>query len=229
MVEHKNGLFIAAMGIPGCGKSAVFEALGKLYGNCSKVYLEPEESCEVTPWPEAVVNRDVFGYFGSITWFRSMRVPQLFHAVEDSNNGKIVFVDSYFDKLLFKYLECDGIEWFLPQDDVYYDLIYRMAKLDYENLPNADIVICFNISQDVWNTFLKRRNRNMDNELKFRNQCFSLQEPIINACKQYEFEYKKKVIFIEQEESSPVTMAKRIKEILEAKCEGVCKSFDFEG
>ena len=208
---NNKGLLICAMGIPGCGKSSVVRALADLYGEKATSYYEPEENDSKYPWPPAVHKRSEYGYFGSITWFRAMRVPGLIDAELDKQNGKIAFVDSYFDKLIYKYIGAEGLEWFLPKNDEYYDIVNKMAKRDYEKLPNADIVLCFTVTKDIWRKFLSARSRAMDKEETFEKECFSLQQPMIDACKSYKEDYKKFVIYIEQENTSPFLVAEKLK------------------
>ena len=72
-------LMICAAGIPGAGKSSVFQELKYLL-QASVSFSEPEEDDSLTPWPKAVSDREKYGYFGAISWFRSMRVPILYDA-----------------------------------------------------------------------------------------------------------------------------------------------------
>jgi len=39
-----------------------------------------------------------------LMWFRSIRVPMLLEAQKLSENDKIVLIDTYYDKLLYYYL-----------------------------------------------------------------------------------------------------------------------------
>lgn len=204
-----NGIMITAMGIPGSGKSSILRCLANM--NNAKLYCEPEE----TQWPEAVSNRSIYGYFSSITWFRSMRVPQLYKARSDADGGRISFVDSYYDKLLYNYIGKSGLDWFLPRNDQYFDLVFKMAELDYSTLPNADVIIFFNISPITWSSLLNIRNRNMDNEELFKSQCFSSQEPMLKATEKYAKDFNKQFIVIEQEFGTPENIAQKTQKELE--------------
>jgi len=210
-----SGKMIAAMGIPGCGKSSVVRNLAVLYGDIVTAYYEPEENDACNPWPEAVHKRNYFGYFGSITWFRSMRIPGLFKAKNDAENGKIAFVDSYFDKLLVNYIGSDSLEWFLPKKDAYYSVVKQMAELDYKKLPNADIVLFFDINEDVWKTFLGKRNRKQDNEEEYLAQCFKLRRPMLEACEKYAKDFDKRLIIFKQSNDGPEHAAHKLQSILE--------------
>lgn len=210
-----KGKLICAMGIPACGKSSVIRELATISGIETAAYFEPEENDSKFPWPKAVSMRQKYGYFGSITWFRSMRVPMLFDASEAASAGKLALVDSYYDKLLYNYIGKDGLDWFLPRDDSYYSIVEAMAKKDYESLPEADLIICFTISESLWRQFLSHRGRNMDKELDFMRICFSLQEHMINACRKYANDYGKPVLFFKQINSSPLDVAQKLKDLIE--------------
>src|ERR1700733_10991776 len=80
--EYMTGVFIAGMGLPGSGKSAVFSALADLLirdGIKTTLYREPEEA----EWPPAVTERRRCGAITALTWFRAQRVPFCYKAVAD--------------------------------------------------------------------------------------------------------------------------------------------------
>lgn len=214
-----SGKFVAAMGIPSCGKSSIIRELAKHFGEKAVSFFEPEENDTCHPWPLAVSQRQEYGYLGSITWFRSMRVPQLFQAQAEARNGKMAFVDSYYDKLFYHYIGKEGLDWFLPDDDPYFDEIKAIAHKDYQYLPNADIVLFVKLNRENWTHFLQNRNRNMDNESLFQEQCFSLQEPMLDACKQYAEQYQKKLLIVEQTGEDLQSITQRTLKLLEDTCE----------
>ncbi len=214
-----SGKFIAAMGIPSCGKSSIIRELSKHFGKKAASFFEPEEKDKCHPWPLAVSQRQEYGYLGSITWFRAMRVPQLFQAQAEAGKGKIAFVDSYYDKLLYHYIGKEGLDWFLPHEDAYFDEIKAIACKDYRYLPNADIVLFVKLNRENWSQFLQKRNRRMDNEALFQKQCFSLQEPMLAACAQYAEEYQKKLLIVEQTGEDLQSITQRTLKLLEDICE----------
>lgn len=175
-MTETNGKLIEAMGIPCCGKSTIVRLLAKHFNTIS--FHEPEEN----EWAEAVLKREQCGYITSITWFRSIRVPQLYNAHDLAKKGQVVFIDSYYDKLIHYYLGKPGLQWLIPEEDKYYEVFKDFAKVDYYNLPNADIILFFNLTIDVWESFLEKRNRALDNNLNFREQCFALQAYMLEAC-----------------------------------------------
>lgn len=121
MIKSK-GMLIVAVGLPCSGKSSVIRCAAKFCG--SVCFVEPEES----EWPDAVHQRDRFGYATAITWFRSVRVTSLYKADDLRKNGHTVFVDSYYDKLVSKYLGRRGMEWLIPPADPYYPVIQQIAE-----------------------------------------------------------------------------------------------------
>ena len=205
----KNGIMIAAMGIPASGKSTTMEELSKLIPD-SVLYLEAIDEGKEIVWPKAVTMRDKYGYFGSLSWFRSLRVPKLYNAEEMKNSGKIAILDSYYDKLIHLYLGSKGLDWFFPREDPYYKVAKEMSKLDYETLPLADIIVFFWVTEDIWKLFYNSRNRDMDQEELFRKQCMDLQEPMLKACKTYVNEHNKRLIIVYQSGKSAENVAKDI-------------------
>ena len=205
-----TGKFISIMGIPSSGKSSFATALADEYGEAAKTFLEPTEDDAKFPWPKAVYNRNIYGYFGSVTWFRAMRVPLIYDAFSYAKSGGIGIIDTYYDKLLYGYLGKKGLDWFYPANDQYFDVLRRLAEMDYYVLPEADIVIFLKVTYESWVSFYKNRNRNMDQEKEFREQCFALQNNMIMACDKYKKDFCKEVIYIEQDGSPPSQLAKRV-------------------
>ncbi len=74
MNDDTSGALIAFFGLPGAGKSSIAAELSGLVGGT--LLLEPEED----EWADAVLAREVSGYFTAVTWFRSIRVPQIHQA-----------------------------------------------------------------------------------------------------------------------------------------------------
>ncbi len=150
------GKLIVAMGLPGSGKSTIFRSLAGMSGAIS--LHEPEEE----DWSVAVHERETCGRFTAITWFRSMRVPELYRADALRKQGRTVFVDSFYDKLIKDWLGKPGMEWLIDKDDPYYDLVSTLAQRDYEKLPEADCIVFFRVTKEVWNTMLQTRSRLLD-------------------------------------------------------------------
>jgi hypothetical protein len=132
-------MLIAAFGIPGSGKSSVVRCLADILG--AQAFFEPEEM----HWEVAVAKRDVVGRVTAAHWFRSMRVPELFEAKTLSDNGKLVFIDSYYDKLWLSYIGKPGMEWLIDPSDRYFENLRNLAILDRELLPDVDAIILFQV------------------------------------------------------------------------------------
>lgn len=172
-----NGLFIAGLGLPGSGKSSVLGALANRL-DCT-FYAEPEEAA----WPPAVTDRALNGCFSAITWFRTVRVPQLFAADKLRASGQIVVVDSYFDKAMHYCLGKAGMEWLIDSQDPYFAIVKQMMALDVAKLPDADCIVCFIIDKQDWLELLKVRGRHLDSEFAIEST-FATQQHYIEAAKQ---------------------------------------------
>lgn len=170
---------IAFMGLPGAGKSTAAEELSKLLDG-SLLFQEPDDR----QWPPAVQRRHEFGYFGALSWFRSMRVPLLLMADRVRRDGNIAIVDSYYDKLIRGYIEHQDMKWLFPPTDPYYRALLDVADLDSQLLPDADYLVFLSVTPLVWRYFLSTRNRAMDLEAAFR-ESYSTQEPFLDASKEY--------------------------------------------
>lgn len=151
-----SGKLVVGAGLPGSGKTSVLSATATLLG-CDS-FLEPEEKA----WDRAVMQREVYGLIGALHWFRSQRVPNLVDARKIADDGHAVFLDTFYDKLCVHYLGKPGMEWLIPADDKYFDNFLETAKLDYEELPDAEIVIFFDVTRDDWEKMLGKRGRQLD-------------------------------------------------------------------
>ncbi|MFS1519601.1 hypothetical protein V1503_24545 [Bacillus sp. SCS-151] len=200
--------FITGLGISGCGKSSTLKVLGKLIN--FEVLVEPEED----EWPLVAQNRDLYGHFTEIMWFRSIRVPLLYLAESIKEQGKGAIVDSYYNKVLYHYFEKPGMEWFIENTDPYFTSLKEITKLDYYNLPNPDVLINFEIDYEDWVSLLKKRNRNLDNNQGFKKS-YEAQTHILDAGKKVAKEFDIKLITFKQEITTPLRQAHRLKLELE--------------
>ncbi len=96
---ESGGLLIAGVGLPGVGKTTLLRALAQKNG--WHRLAEPEEA----HWPLAARDHTHAGIFTALTWFRAMRVSNLFAADRLRQQGQIVLVDSYYDKLMTYYFD----------------------------------------------------------------------------------------------------------------------------
>lgn len=207
MAETERGLLIAGMGLPGSGKSSTFKELGTLLG--ARVFLEPEEK----DWPSAILRREEFGHFTGISWFRAARVPQLMEAHTLREQGSIALVDSYYDKLLSYYLHTPGMEWVMPPDDPYFPVAKELARLDLENLPDADAVVFFEIDEEAWKSFLTTRGRDADQHHGLQ-ESFQTQEHMRRAAEEYCAERGARLVRYPQVRSSPKAAAEGLRDAL---------------
>lgn len=112
-----------------------------------------------------------------------MRVPQLYMASEIRNNGGIAIVDSYYDKLLSRYLGHSLMGWLIPRTDAYFDLMASLSELDWSYLPDADHLVFLKVNESQWKTLLSSRNRKLDKE-KGLLDSFPTQEAFLRAARE---------------------------------------------
>ncbi|CAG8577873.1 13552_t:CDS:2 [Ambispora gerdemannii] len=68
-----------------------------------------------------------------------MRVPMLLEAQKLSEEGEIIFIDTYYDKLLHYYIEKYCMRWLIAPSDLYFEPMKKIAEIDNKVLPNADL------------------------------------------------------------------------------------------
>lgn len=200
-------MLIAFAGLPSAGKSSTAVALGELLG--ATAFLEPEEK----DWPQLVHDRERIGRFTALTWFRGVRVPSLFEAESIHLAGGVAIVDSYYDKLISKYLQQECFSWLLPKTDPYFKVALDMAIADYKNLPNASILVFLKIQEQTWKRFMRNRGRVFDQAAELSSQ-FEMQKHIENAARLAALEFGMRFCIIEQEWSSPEATARLVQDFL---------------
>lgn len=209
--QSHRGLLITAVGLVGSGKTSVAKELAQLVDGTFVCGLDEEKEV-----PDAVKCRELSGNFTMITYFRSARVPQLFRADQIRSSGEIAITDSYYDKLLAYYIGKPGMEWLISPSDPYFDVAVAMARRDWEMLPNADVIIFFELSFDLWKDFLARRNGWLDTDPEFLKS-FATQELFLGACQKLASEKNVTLIRIKQEWSSPKDIAIKVRNVLREK------------
>lgn len=202
-----RGKLIAGFGIPGSGKSSVMKELGNLKG--WPVFCEPEEA----DWAPAVHERDACGHFTALTWFRATRVPMLYEADRLRKAGRTVLIDTFYDKLVCKYLGSAGMEWLMSRDDPYFELAKRLADLDYNELPDCDCLVFFSVDETAWRNLLRFRNRRFDsdNPLEDSYHTYSL---FLASAKEYCAEKNIKFIEFENKIDTPLRSAQDLLALL---------------
>lgn len=198
---------IAFAGVPGCGKTTTALELAKLLD--AKVMVEPEED----QWPKLIQHREISGYFSALTWFRSARISNYFDADQLRRKDKLAIIDSYYDVLASCYLGKKPFDWLINKDDPYFNIALDMAKLDWSLLPKADILIFLHLDQNIWELFMKKRNRKFDASANLL-EIVGMQEEIEMACKYAEMEHNSKLVYCRPENDSPAETAIRLVESL---------------
>lgn len=200
-------MIIAFAGLPSSGKSSTAKALGRLIK--AEVHLEPEESA----WPELVRERATVGAFTALTWFRTIRVPQLFKADQTRNSGKLSIIDSYYDVLVNCYLGEQPFEWLISSSDPYFPAAQKMALVDWAELPKADLLIFLRLDEKVWQEFMARRDRDFDRVAELSKH-FAMQLKMEEACRKAAEDHGSRLVIIDQTSSTPEFTARRVAEAI---------------
>jgi len=72
----------------------------------------------------------------------------LIEAEKLSEEGKIVLIDTYYDKLLHYYIDKHCMCWLLAPSDRYFPVMKQIAEIDKDVLPDADIIVFFEVKHD---------------------------------------------------------------------------------
>jgi hypothetical protein len=83
-----------------------------------------------------------------LMWFRSIRVPMLLEAQRLNEEGEIVFIDTYYDKLLYYYIDKYCMLWLISPSDRYFSVMKQIAEIDKDVLPDADIAVFFEVDKE---------------------------------------------------------------------------------
>lgn len=200
-----QAVLIVGAGLPSSGKSTTFKELAKIY-KTEYVFLEPEEPS----WPKLLTKKDIIDPFNLITWLRANRVANLLEAESLSKKGEVVLVDSYYDKLLYSYIGNEDHKWLINKDHKYFNTLKNIAKLDQENLPDADFIVFLKVDYSTWRNFLISRNRGVDKKIDLINYYYA-EKSILKACKNISKKAKTKLIIYNQDSLlSPKENAEKI-------------------
>ena len=201
-------MLIVFVGIPGSGKSTTVKELASLL-SIQHFFTEPEEE----KWADAAKDWKTYGSFSMLMWFRSIRVPMLLEAQKLSENDKIVLIDTYYDKLLYYYLNKYCMRWLISPSDLYFEPLKKIAEIDKNTLPEADVMIFLEISCDDWLENLKTRGRDTDRDEDFAKN-FETQKFLLEAAQKYCEERGIQLIIFRQERRSFHEAILKLKEIL---------------
>ena len=172
------GTLVTGVGLPGAGKTSLFRQLSEVLS--ADAWLEPEES----NWDRAVLQRDTYGHIGGLHWFRSQRVPNLIDARAKADSGKLVFLDTFYDKICSYYLGEPGMEWLISPTDPYFYNFLDTAKIDLKLLPDADLIVLIRVTENDWSQMLQTRGRKLDQAVDL-SKTFRTQELFESAAISY--------------------------------------------
>ena len=144
----------------------------------------------------------------------------LIEAQKLSEEGETVFIDTYYDKLLHYYLDKYCMRWLISPSDLYFEPMKKIAEIDNKVLPEANIIIFFEVNRDNWLENLKARGRDTDHDEVFTKN-FETQKFLLEATRKYCEEKGVELIIFQQGNSSPRDSALKIKNLLGEKLEKV--------
>lgn len=154
----KPGVLIAGYGVSGSGKSTTFRELHKLLDG-SILMEEPEANL----WPEEFQDARYTDTFSFLMSLRCLRLPQLLKADQLRQEGRTVLLEPYYMKLHAYYLNQPEMHWLVGPENPYYETNLLISQLDADTLPDADVLVIFDIDFDTWHHFITTRNREEDN------------------------------------------------------------------
>jgi hypothetical protein len=137
----------------------------------------------------------------------------LIEAERLSEEGEIVLIDTYYDKLLHYYIDKYCMRWLLSPSDRYFPVMKQIAEIDKDVLPDADIIIFFEVEKENWINSLKNRNRPTDNDEEFLKN-FETQKFLLEATKKLCEEKGIELIIFPRDASSVEDSALKLKKIL---------------
>jgi hypothetical protein len=105
------------------------------------------------------------------------------------------------------------MEWLIDKRDIYFDLMAQLAQLDYQELPDADCIVCFKVKKDDWAKMLESRNRLLDRHPGFIDS-FDTQSYFVEASRSYAREKGAILIEFEQEFLGVENAAQRLEALL---------------
>lgn len=151
---------IAFSGISGSGKSALAKILATTI-NASCI-SEPEEN----QWPEIARDTCAYGAAQALLAFRQIWA-KMFLDAQHAAIKKTVVLDTYFFKIFGYYLQKPGMQFLLPGDDPYMQVLLQLNQLDRSIMPDAHVVVLFYVTMDDWKLFLASRARQWDAREEF--------------------------------------------------------------
>jgi len=166
--EHQ-GLLVVFCGISGSGKSTIACNIAKHFQ--ADAFLEPEAD----EWPSCHDD------FSSLVTIRSIRTALLWKAWETKTRGNIAFVDTYYDKLHYYYLDKSGMEWLIHPKDAYFPIAKQLADLDHKTLPQADLLVWIDVEYEEWINRLTKRNRIQDHKAHFQETYLFQKQHLFDA------------------------------------------------
>lgn len=203
---NENGLVIAFAGISGSGKTTMAKTLADEFP--FKCLTEPEEDL----WPEACKN--LYGHFSMWMAFRHLWLPQQFQAQKLKREKEIVFLDTYFIKIIGYELEDPSMSWLYPHDDAYFNVFKEICRLDLQSLPDPDCIVYFDVTYEDWIKLLATRDRAWDKTPGFLESYHETRRAIYEAVYRLCAERNIQLVYFQQKFGNIHEQAHRLRETL---------------
>jgi hypothetical protein len=142
----------------------------------------------------------------------------LLEAQKLSENGETVLIDTYYDKLLHYYLDKYCMRWLISPSDLYFEPMKKIAEIDNKVLPDADIIVFFEVNYQDWLENLQSRNREVDHSEDFMKN-FETQKFLREAVQKYCEEKGTELVIFHPGNNSVQDSALKLKELLQQKIE----------
>jgi deoxyguanosine kinase len=175
-------IIIAVIGGPGVGKSFLVDKLAQ--------YLKAETILEnVEEIPEKTIEnfKKDTGQLETIIWFRNKCIRDMEKALKLKSNGKIVVMDTY---LISNELHITTMTSGFEQE-----ILLEQAKFDRKYMPNPDVIVFLDASEDKIRELTLKRGRNFDTNEKFIQRNLSIQK----AHKDYYNQNKNSLVYVNRD------------------------------
>ena len=156
-------LIIAIIGAPGVGKTFLAEKLAE--------YLKAEKIIEsVEDIPKKIIEnfKKNIGQMETIVWFRNKCIKDMKIALEFKKQNKTVIVDTY---LVSNELHITTMTSGFEQE-----ILLEQAESDRKYMPQPDVVIFLDASEEKIRELTKERGRDFDNNEEFIERNLSIRK-----------------------------------------------------
>ena len=156
-------MIISVIGAPGVGKSFLVEKLAKKLGAISML----EEGKGI---PERIIEnfKNDSRQMETIIWFRNKLIEDMKKSLELKKQGNLVVMDTC---LISNELHITTMTSGFEQE-----ILLKQAQFDREYMPQPDVIIFLDASEETIRKFTKKRGRDYDTNKKFIQRNLSIKK-----------------------------------------------------